>query len=282
MCRFDLSGFNAFLGRRTVVSMRLIKQGLRNATFFVHLDDGLECILKHYPGNSGDSAAAAMIQAATVVNVPKELFRGEDWSVYARIAGREMPLDPNSCREAARNLASLATLRFPGTGWIEPDGSLSPFSFEGLRGFAELKLDEPEVQTWLDSNKCEAIRATLARENLRVSELDAEKALVHGDFNPTNILMRNGTLAGIVDWEFAHAGTPFMDIGNLLRHLPAGLHTAVREGLQEGGMALFPDWKERAELADLGSHLEFLGSNLPNVEKKKCVERVDRFIALFS
>ena len=43
--------------------------------------------------------------------------------------------------------------------------------------------------------------------------------LVHSDFNPKNLLLDPETLevAGVLDWEFAHAGHPYSDLGNLLR-----------------------------------------------------------------
>lgn len=43
--------------------------------------------------------------------------------------------------------------------------------------------------------------------------------LVHGDLNPKNLLVdaRRGRVTGVVDWEFAHAGHPWTDVGNLLR-----------------------------------------------------------------
>lgn len=43
--------------------------------------------------------------------------------------------------------------------------------------------------------------------------------LVHSDLNPKNVLVDPHTLTvtGLVDWEFAHAGHPFTDLGNLLR-----------------------------------------------------------------
>jgi len=43
--------------------------------------------------------------------------------------------------------------------------------------------------------------------------------LVHSDLNPKNLLVDPDTLAvtGVLDWEFAHAGHPFSDLGNLLR-----------------------------------------------------------------
>lgn len=45
------------------------------------------------------------------------------------------------------------------------------------------------------------------------------RVLVHSDLNPKNLLIDPATLqvTGLVDWEYAHAGHPFTDLGNLLR-----------------------------------------------------------------
>lgn len=44
-------------------------------------------------------------------------------------------------------------------------------------------------------------------------------SLVHSDFNPKNLLVDPvaGRVTGVLDWEFAHAGLPVADLGNLLR-----------------------------------------------------------------
>ena len=44
-------------------------------------------------------------------------------------------------------------------------------------------------------------------------------SLVHSDFNPKNLLVEptTGRVTGVLDWEFAHAGLPVTDLGNLLR-----------------------------------------------------------------
>lgn len=45
------------------------------------------------------------------------------------------------------------------------------------------------------------------------------RVLVHGDLSPGNLLVDPDSLAvtGLVDWEHAHAGHPFADLGSLLR-----------------------------------------------------------------
>ncbi|MFI2707732.1 phosphotransferase family protein, partial [Nocardioides sp. CER28] len=44
-------------------------------------------------------------------------------------------------------------------------------------------------------------------------------SLVHSDLNPKNVLVEPSTLevTGVLDWEYAHAGSPYADLGNLLR-----------------------------------------------------------------
>lgn len=39
------------------------------------------------------------------------------------------------------------------------------------------------------------------------------RVLVHGDFKPGNILVRNGEVAALLDWETAHLGSPLEDFG---------------------------------------------------------------------
>ncbi len=44
-------------------------------------------------------------------------------------------------------------------------------------------------------------------------------SLVHGDLNPKNVLVapENLEVTAVLDWEYAHAGHPWTDLGNLLR-----------------------------------------------------------------
>ncbi len=52
-----------------------------------------------------------------------------------------------------------------------------------------------------------------------LNDLTDRACLVHSDFNPKNLLVDpgSGEVTGVLDWEFAHAGSPFSDLGNLLR-----------------------------------------------------------------
>lgn len=61
--------------------------------------------------------------------------------------------------------------------------------------------------------------AGVAEEAQDLLDRVARTCLVHSDLNPTNVLVDPDSLelTAIVDWELAHAGHPWTDVGNLLR-----------------------------------------------------------------
>lgn len=93
--------------------------------------------------------------------------------------------------------------------------------------------------------------------------------LVHGDLNPDNVLLEEtGEVGAVLDWEFAHAGRIYMDLGNLLRDrpeapLPPFFAPALLEGLNDLGVDLPANWQSLALLDDLASACEFLSSAEP-------------------
>jgi aminoglycoside phosphotransferase (APT) family kinase protein len=87
--------------------------------------------------------------------------------------------------------------------------------------------------------------------------------LIHCDYNLKNILVkRTGwKISGILDWEFAAAGSPLVDIGNFLRfadELPQGIVESFVEGY--GSTDLPNNWREIAQLLDLAAMTNFLES----------------------
>lgn len=83
--------------------------------------------------------------------------------------------------------------------------------------------------------------------------------LVHSDLNPKNVLVdeATGEVTGLLDWEFAHAGSPFSDLGNLLRfdRRPA-FADAVVATYEEKVVDAPDDVLDRARAADLYALVE--------------------------
>lgn len=109
------------------------------------------------------------------------------------------------------------------------------------------------------------------REGHALAAWNAAPCLVHADFNGSNIIVcRNRTtqwqVGAVLDWEYAFAGSPGFDFGNLLRP-PLGRRTdfaaSLAAGYREGGGHLPDDWRRIAEIADLHAWADLL--NRPEI-----------------
>jgi aminoglycoside phosphotransferase (APT) family kinase protein len=101
--------------------------------------------------------------------------------------------------------------------------------------------------------------------------------LVHSDVNPKNLLVDPDTLevTGLLDWEFAHAGHPYTDLGNLLRfdRQPAFVdavleaYVARHGGTPEGAL-------EMARCADLWALVDLAARRGQNPVADRAHERL--------
>jgi len=278
---FDRALISDFLRGRDILSVELLPAGKSNSNYKLILSDGEVCVLRLYNYGNAERETYVLNLVRELVPVPIEIDRGATWSVFSFLEGELLEQVPEHSGAAAEALAQIASVEFKSAGIINADGTISPFSFGGSKGFIAEKLEDAEVRIWLGDELVDTLVAVFQREAGRLDELDAQSRLVHGDFNPTNILIHRGKVSGILDWEFCHAGTPYMDIGNLLRNTATDYHRAIKQGLEAGGMSFPNDWKARAELVDVTSQLEFLTSNRSESFKRQCVARIKKFISKF-
>jgi Ser/Thr protein kinase RdoA (MazF antagonist) len=118
----------------------------------------------------------------------------------------------------AADLAGMPMLR---AGTFR-DGDLRIGAFPGpddLPGLvdAHARAWGPPGLGW-DASLVRRLRA-VAEQAQQLLDTVGRTSLVHSDLNPKNLLVdpRSLDLTAVLDWEFAHAGHPFTDLGNLLR-----------------------------------------------------------------
>jgi aminoglycoside phosphotransferase (APT) family kinase protein len=113
----------------------------------------------------------------------------------------------------AADLGGMPMLR-PGP-FVDPDLRIGDFGVDGLPEFLEVRL--PELGH-LAPGEIDALHE-VSTDAQALLDTVPRTCLVHSDLNPKNLLLDPDTLAltGVLDWEFAHAGHPFTDLGNLLR-----------------------------------------------------------------
>jgi aminoglycoside phosphotransferase (APT) family kinase protein len=114
-------------------------------------------------------------------------------------------------------LAQMPTLR----AGLFADGELRladlPEGLDDLADWVDRHVDDSALASWTVPDR-EALREVAAVAQDRLDTV-GRSCLVHSDFNPKNLLVdpATGTVTGLLDWEFAHSGNPFTDLGNLLR-----------------------------------------------------------------
>lgn len=115
--------------------------------------------------------------------------------------------------DMGRLAATLAgmPMRRPGP-FVDAALTLGHFPEGGLGEWVETRL-----VAWSAADRVRLVRVAERAQAL----LDGvgRACLVHSDLNPKNVLVdaATGAVTGVVDWEFAHAGHPWTDLGNVLR-----------------------------------------------------------------
>lgn len=170
-------------------------------------------------------------------------------------------------------LASIGGFKFEKPGRLEVEEHAATLAvgqkfIEGPDQIARL------MDTFLASANCERRLGPNLIQRLhdyvwswssRIPDLEEAPRLVHNDFGNRNILVRqeNGkwVVAAILDWEFAFAGSPLLDVGHFLRY--ERRNAPLREphfsqGFVEHGGQLPDNWREIARVVDLSGLIECL------------------------
>jgi Ser/Thr protein kinase RdoA (MazF antagonist) len=111
----------------------------------------------------------------------------------------------------------------------------------------------------------DALWGAVERTAPLLGEIDGRYTLVHADYKRSNLLLRQSAaawqVAAVLDWEFAFAGPPLIDVGLFLRAgdaLPAGFRAAFAAGYRDAGGELPSEWLRLSRLLDLVSQITFL------------------------
>jgi hypothetical protein len=165
---FDWSLTEEFLQGRGFLSAELIHTGRSNTNYTLVLNDGLQCVLRIYSNGNAQRKSYVMGLVSDLVPVPKELHRGDGWSVVSFIEGELLENVPQHTAAAAEVLARISSVSFQSPGWIGSGGSLSPFPFGGVRGFIAEALDKVEVHAWVGEDAVGRIEEIVKAESGRL------------------------------------------------------------------------------------------------------------------
>ncbi|MEU4601492.1 phosphotransferase [Kribbella sp. NPDC023972] len=233
---------------------------------------GEDAVLKLYVRDPGRAAvdAALLRLVHGLLPVPRILDVKRDGSVddppfllTERLPGINLQVFLDSAGEAERRevgrqlgelLVRLSGMPFLTFGMFR-DGELAidPFGLGDLERYAE------GLDLRLTAEQRDSFAGVIAEAEDLLAEGVDRVCLVHSDFNPKNLLIDPATarITGLIDWEFAHAGSPYTDLGNLFRFcadpvLAGGVLSVVRGS----GLGLGEPLVDLGRAADLWALLE--------------------------
>ncbi|NFG42720.1 aminoglycoside phosphotransferase family protein [Clostridium botulinum] len=105
-------------------------------------------------------------------------------------------------------------------------------------------------------------------------ELDKKISLIHGDFQGTNILVKDNKISAIIDWEFSMAGNSLIDIGQLFRYENCFSHDLIKifekQYNKYSDDKLIDEWYKISKLIDLISLIKLINTkdDMPNKHKE--------------
>jgi Ser/Thr protein kinase RdoA (MazF antagonist) len=219
-------------------SLRPLAGGHSGETFLADVA-GEEAVVRVYGGRSAsrgplapeiDAAVLDLVRGLLPVPEVLDVRRGDPDAdlpgllVTSRLPGDRLDLvlpglDDEGRRRVGTELGTLVGrlghMTQPRAGTFT-DRTLVPRELpEHLR---ELPLWVRSHEPALGGDLVEAL-LPLAERGQDLLDQDRRVCLVHSDLNAKNLLVDPETLrvTGVVDWEFAMAGSPYADLGNLLR-----------------------------------------------------------------
>ena len=250
--------------------------GLLNTNIRVDLESGrvLLRLYQHDPGQAGKEAAIAR-RLGGVVPVPRTLHLGERagqrFAVVEWIEGAPLRRLPDGAaaraalgRDVGAVLARIHAVHFTQSGFLDDRLAVArPIVADKafLVDYLRRSLIEGGGARFVPRDLVDAVMAYA--QALGGLTWGGPHCLVHSDFNGTNMLARDGRIVAVLDWEFAFAGPPSADFGNLMRNHPEqDFLGAVEAGYRDGGGHMPDNWRILARTTDLIAWAELLGRPL--------------------
>ncbi|MGD9679644.1 MAG: phosphotransferase family protein [Candidatus Obscuribacterales bacterium] len=287
----------AFQGAR-VEQFRFAEGGLSNTNLVVHISGRQEPLLLRIFEARPESAAkeyaiarrlgGRVPVAAFHALLPDNEFTGSPYAILEYLPGERLeslyPSLAGQEREAVgfslgAVLAGINQETFESTGFLSAELEVVQtieLGSAGMVEFVESVLSVEPASSRVDSGLLPALKKFVRDHAALLDQALPSACLTHSDFGGSNILVdrRSGRLcvSGVLDWEFAFSGSPYFDLGNLLRP-PLGdddaFAEAVAAGYRSEGGILDSRWRKIAMIVDLTAWLDFLG------REEACPELID-------
>jgi Ser/Thr protein kinase RdoA (MazF antagonist) len=246
----DLEAARQLLPGLDIKSVSPLEGGEVHANYALTTADGRELVLKVYRRELGwkldkERYLLELVGRLRAAPVPEVVSAQPSALVLTRLPGRPARFadaDPVAVRrQVGEVLRGLHAITFENFGYIET-GVTAPAAsnVEYMRRRIERKVRNGPAR----------LREALDRyfaENEDVFTGCAQAVLCHNDAHDANVLVADGVVTGLLDWENAVAADPILDLAKA-HAFSDGRSEATLAALVEGYGPLRADWREAFEL----------------------------------
>lgn len=296
--------FDGILEKTDIINVIPVNEGCRTTNYIVETNlSNNKYILKIFFQNDQDYKKEiellTKLKDSILVPVPKiykfsshEIIQGRDYVIYQYIEGKTIGqtiregciLSKSFVKEVARILTQIHSIKFDKAGFLDKNlkvvKELPPLVLVYKNSIGE------RAKERLGKNIVEKINLVVSQNKEILMKLDKDIRLIHGDFQGTNILMRNDKIAGILDWELAMAGHPLSDIGQFFRYDEYFnnelIYAFEDEYNKNSTYRLIDDWYKISKLRDLINLIKLVDTreNMPN-KHKNIINIINNILEVF-
>jgi hygromycin-B 7''-O-kinase len=246
----DLEGARQLVPDLDLVDVSPLDGGAVHANFAIRTADGRELVLKVYRGELSwkldkEIFLLRLVGSRLSLPVPEIVHTTPGVLVMTRLPGepaRFVDGDPVSVSlQLGAHLRELHTITFDNFGYIETRVT-SPVE-------TNLEYMQRRIQRKVGSGP-PALRDGLARYFAEREDVFAgceTAVLCHNDAHDANVLVEDGRITGLLDWENAVAADPILDLAKSYA-FSDGRSEDTLDALVEGYGPLRPDWREAFDL----------------------------------
>ena len=279
---------------KKLTSFELIAGGCANLNYKIQLENEsqpliLRIYLRDKDAVHREQKLAALIKKTVPVPLTHYIgeLEGHHFAITEFISGISLrdlllsdePHDLNAIMsEIGTILSKITAHEFPKAGFLNKDLGVVPYESSDIIKFAQDCLNDKTVLSVLSPEVVAEIKKAI-KQYATLFPTDSEKHLVHGDFDPANILVDkiNDSLVvtGILDWEFAFSGSYLWDVANMLRYahkIPPEFQNSFIDALQRNGVKLPDGWRTTIHLLNLSSLLDLLKRSDPKDHPHRCAD----------
>ncbi|WP_252231168.1 phosphotransferase [Clostridium sp. ZBS15] len=281
--------FKKTLLNEEVESIDPINEGCRSSNYVLETNNRNKYILKIFPecdcyyereNNLLNLLKNDILVQRVYLISSSNIIKNKIFGIYEYIDGVNLgkairggsKIDKNLIEELAMTLAKIHKFKYKECGKLDKNlniiHKLSPLYtwYEENMGI--------NFKNRLGDNIVKKINYIVNANKEMLLELDKNISLIHGDFQGTNILVKDNKISAIIDWEFSMAGNPLIDIGELFRYEEYFDNDLIKifekQYNKYSDDRLIDEWYKISKLVDLISLIKLINTkdDMPNKHKE--------------